>query len=143
MKTRQSEICFCIIIAVLFCAMLLMGRNIDRLIDTNKQLRKEVTNNELVIDSLEVLCNLQIEQIELYDGFVLADSKVIIKLNDDIKGYKALNEILEGRIRKMAGAYHVREQELLEEIDQLMSELHLCRFSLPPSPEPTPTPGCK
>jgi chromosome segregation ATPase len=84
----------------------------------------EVSHSEIIIDSLETMCNLQIEQIELYDGFVLADSKVIIELNEKIKAYQAYNDALEGRTRKLADAYQFRERDLLEGMEMLRQELH-------------------
>ena len=70
---------------------------------------------------------------------------VIDCLTEDIRGYKALNEAQEGRIRKMAGAYHIRELELLKEIDRLKKKLLDC--DTPPNQEPIEPapliPGCR
>jgi len=87
--------------------------------------RAEVERQEIVLDQWETYYQFQGEIHKVWDERVRVDRKVIVKLNDDIRGYKALNEALEGRIRKMAGGYHIREMNLLAEIERLKEELQI------------------
>jgi hypothetical protein len=54
-----------VILIICFSVILPMGAQIDRLLDGNKQLRMEVDRNELVIDSLELMCRLKQVDIDL------------------------------------------------------------------------------
>jgi hypothetical protein len=72
---------------------------------------------------LETVCKLQLDDINSWSDKDLEQKLKIVKLNDDIRGYKAFNEALEGRIQKMAGAYHLRELNLLERI-RILEEQH-------------------
>ena len=86
-------------------------------------IKRRDKRRDKTIDCLKTMCRLQAEEIDLLHE---KDFKNV----DDIRGYKARAEALEGRIRKMAGAYHVREMKLLDEIEWLNKYI---RYStLPP-----------
>ena len=86
----------------------------------NQSLKAEIVQWE---ETYDTACEIQLADIKLWDERVLADCKVIIKLNEDIQGYKALNEALEGRVQKMAGLFYKREENLRDEIVRLRAQL--------------------
>jgi hypothetical protein len=74
---------------------------------------------EITIDCLETFTRLQADTIEMWVEDHRELSIDCVDLQEDIRGYKALNEVMEGRIQRMAGAYHIRELNLLERIREL------------------------
>ena len=82
-----------------------------------------IEQHELVIDSWETICKTQDAEISHWIRENQGLAEDIDKQNEAVRGYKARAEALEGRIRKMAGAYHVREMNLLAEIGRLEKKL--------------------
>ena len=159
-----------ILILMAICATALCQRNTA--VRSLDRCKAEVERQEIVIDALETMCRFQAEDInrqniasEAYQALI---DKLLEKNSLQAKEYEDLEaraarfgevakgqvealmaraEALEGCIRKRAGAYQNREQGLLDEIERLEQELHLCRFGLPHSSEPiepaSPIPGCR
>jgi hypothetical protein len=113
-----------------------------------------IQQNVLVIDSLETMCQFQAADIEYWQKEAKSVAVDIDLQNEVVRMLKARAEALEGRIQKMAGAFHIREQNLYAEIDRLRKELRGCVPEhpqdppyTPPNQEPIepapPVPGCR
>jgi hypothetical protein len=74
---------------------------------------------ESTVYCLETFTRLQADTIEMWVKVHREIAIACVDLQEDIRVYKALNEAMEGRIQKMAGAYHIRELNLLERIREL------------------------
>lgn len=82
-----------------------------------------IGRQEMVIDCLETMCRVQAKDIENLVADAYESNIDYEELWEDIDSYKARAEALEGRIQKMAGAYHVREMNLLAEIERLKEQM--------------------
>lgn len=127
MKKLGPAICIGIMVGVVVGVVVgtiagvgaLMGDNIDHLKTTNKQLEQKVEQDDIVIYSLETRCRLQVRDIKMWEARNLALAEQANDLKDDIRGYEAKIEALYGRIDRLERVYLFREQELLDEIEQL------------------------
>jgi len=132
MKNRQSEICLCIIIVVLFIVILLMGGNVDRLTDDNKQLRMEASRNVLVIDSLETLCRLQIEETKLWEEKHHEVHRKMLEWMASTASWEAEYKDLEARAAEFGKVACEQVMDLMNEIKQLKEMLR--GSGIPPIP---------
>ena len=139
MRKHTYHLCLITVVLVMFaaCSTVVCQRNTAlRSLDRCKA---EVERQEIVLDQWETFYQFRDEIAKMWD-------ERVAKLNDDIRGYKALNEAMEGRIQKIAGVFHIREQNLLDDIKYLGDELLKCKQGTPPNQEPiepAPTPDCR
>ena len=143
MRISTYALAMTIVVLVLFavCCTTLCQRDIAlRSLDHCKS---EVQRLEDVRQFLATTCRLRARDIEEWEAKNLALAEQVVELKtaweeSDALLYKELNAVLEGRINKITSAFHVREMQLLAEIEHLKGELHLCKFGLPPSPNKIP-----
>ena len=116
MRKHTYHLCLltAILILMAICATALCQR--DTALRSLDRCKAEVERQEIVLDQWETFYQFRDEIAKMRD-------ERVAKLDDDIRGYKALNEAMEGRIRKMAGAYHVRKMNLRERIRELEDRL--------------------
>ena len=145
MRKHTYHLCLLTAVLVMFAACCTTLCQRDTALRSLDHCKAEVERQEIVLDQWETFYQFRDEIDKMWD-------ERVAKLNDNIRGYKALNGALEGRIRKMAGVFHIREQNLLDDIKYLGDELLKCRTNISPgSPDPpnqehiesAPIPGCR
>ncbi len=126
------------ILCFIFIAIALtVARQRDITIQKYQATQVTIEQRDIVIDSLETMCQYQAVEIEHWIRENQGLAEDIDGLNINIEAYQAYNDSLEGRIRKMAGVYQIREQVLLDEIERLEQDCHQEPI------EPAPIPGCR
>jgi hypothetical protein len=122
-RTTMKNFWILIVTLILFTLCVTAMCEMSYAVRENRSLRAEVRQQATTIDFLDTVRRHQLDDIELWDERVRVDCKVIVKLNDDIRGYKSLNEALEGRIQKREGLFYKREENLRDEIVRLREQL--------------------
>ncbi len=132
---KDSWAIIVLLVLIVVCTTTLCQRNNA----IYQYVKAEITieQRDTVIYALETRCRLQVRDIKMWEAKNLALAETIVKwrdaansweavYNEEKRWSKVLNEAMEGRIRKMAGAYHIREMELLKEIEELKKKLLDC-----------------